>query len=84
MRVFPFAAFLALAAAADIHEAVRTDDPNAIKVALDAGEDINKIGPGGQSPLMHGVLQGFAKSVRFLLDQGCIEPSTHPLMRSSL
>mmetsp|Transcript_61859 Transcript_61859/g.109877 ORF Transcript_61859/g.109877 Transcript_61859/m.109877 type:complete len:183 (+) Transcript_61859:43-591(+) len=57
-------------AAADIHEAVRANDPKLIQESLDEGEDINKIGSGGQSPLMHGVLTGNAKSVEFLLSKG--------------
>lgn len=42
----------------DIHAAVRADDPAKLQEALDAGEAINLIGPGGQTPLMHGVLTG--------------------------
>lgn len=38
--------------------AVRANDPIQLQAALDAGEDINVIGPGGQTPLMHGVLTG--------------------------
>merc|ERR1719246_289269 len=68
--LFFFAAVAAVAAGADIHEAVRSDVPSRIQEALDAGEDIDKIGPGGQTPLMHGVLQGFRKSVKFLLEKG--------------
>ena len=108
--------------AADIHEAVRSNDMSAIKAALSSGEDINKIGnfcvpfvhqrtilsrhphvharartalpetnqlhqsqsvaelrsqrthsiagPGGQTPLMHGVLQGMTQSVKYLLKRG--------------
>lgn len=56
--------------AADIHEAVRQNSPEALQAALDAGEDINKIGTGGQTPLMHGVLNGNAKAVAFLLGKG--------------
>ena len=46
----------------DIHAAVRENDPDAIQEALEDGEDINSIGPGGQTPLMHGVLTGNARS----------------------
>eukprot|EP00930_Biecheleria_cincta_P069192 TRINITY_DN56967_c0_g1_i1.p1 TRINITY_DN56967_c0_g1~~TRINITY_DN56967_c0_g1_i1.p1 ORF type:complete len:208 (+),score=45.18 TRINITY_DN56967_c0_g1_i1:62-625(+) len=71
LALLKLAAVLIVAAgAADIHAAVRQNDPDAIKKALDAGEDINKIGDGGQSPLMHGVLTGNEKSVKFLLEQG--------------
>jgi len=46
MRILVFAAFVSAryAAAADIHEAVRSDDMAKIKSALKSGEDINKIG----------------------------------------
>ena len=44
--------------AADIHAAVRANDPAKLQEALDAGDDINLVGPGGQTPLMHGVLTG--------------------------
>ena len=48
--------------------AVRANDPIQLQAALDAGEDINVIGPGGQTPLMHGVLTGNLESVKFLLE----------------
>ncbi|CAL1138291.1 unnamed protein product, partial [Cladocopium goreaui] len=51
----------------DIHAAVRADDPAKLQEALDAGEDINMIGPGGQTPLMHGVLTGNPVCVKYLL-----------------
>eukprot|EP00729_Bicosta_minor_P025552 gene25552-32360_t len=54
----------------DIHAAVRRNDMSAIKAALADGEDIDKIGPGGQTPLMHGVLQGMTQSVKYLLKRG--------------
>eukprot|EP00446_Apocalathium_sp_SHHI-4_P088390 CAMPEP_0177471166 /NCGR_PEP_ID=MMETSP0369-20130122/20611_1 /TAXON_ID=447022 ORGANISM="Scrippsiella hangoei-like, Strain SHHI-4" /NCGR_SAMPLE_ID=MMETSP0369 /ASSEMBLY_ACC=CAM_ASM_000364 /LENGTH=129 /DNA_ID=CAMNT_0018945717 /DNA_START=50 /DNA_END=439 /DNA_ORIENTATION=- len=63
------ASWLACAAAADIHEAVRSDSAEAVEAALSSGEDLNKIGPGGQTPLMHGVLQGMAKAVALLLEK---------------
>mmetsp|Transcript_13831 Transcript_13831/g.35842 ORF Transcript_13831/g.35842 Transcript_13831/m.35842 type:complete len:197 (+) Transcript_13831:61-651(+) len=63
------ASWLACAAAADIHEAVRSDSAEAVEAALSSGEDLNKIGPGGQTPLMHGVLQGMAKAVAVLLEK---------------
>ena len=65
-----FVAVVTLARAfGDIHAAVRSDDPAAIQEALDGGEDINSIGPGGQSPLMHAVLTGNAAAVKFLLEK---------------
>ena len=69
MRAFVFAILLLRQAAADIHNAVRSDDPAQIKEALDSGEDINLLGSGGQTPLMHGVLTGNTNAVRFLLEQ---------------
>eukprot|EP00928_Gymnodinium_smaydae_P052871 TRINITY_DN37003_c0_g1_i1.p2 TRINITY_DN37003_c0_g1~~TRINITY_DN37003_c0_g1_i1.p2 ORF type:complete len:193 (-),score=50.35 TRINITY_DN37003_c0_g1_i1:67-645(-) len=58
------------AAASDIHAAVRADDPKALQAALDAGANINAIGEGGQTPLMHGVLMGKLEAVKFLLEKG--------------
>lgn len=54
----------------DIFEAVRKDNENQIKAAVDAGVDINTIGPGGQTPLMHAVLSGKLKAVNELLRLG--------------
>mmetsp|Transcript_78580 Transcript_78580/g.163275 ORF Transcript_78580/g.163275 Transcript_78580/m.163275 type:complete len:220 (-) Transcript_78580:76-735(-) len=51
----------------DIHTAVRYDLPEAIEAHL---KDINKIGPGGQTPLMHAVLQGKFKAAEYLLQKG--------------
>ncbi|CAJ1418854.1 unnamed protein product [Effrenium voratum] len=53
----------------DIHAAVREDNPASIQAALDAGEGLDAVGPGGQTPLMHGVLTGNPRSVKFLLEQ---------------
>ena len=61
--------FLSSTATQDIHDAARSDDPAKIQEALDGGEDINLIGPGGQSPLMHAVLTGSPASVKFLLEK---------------
>merc|ERR1719231_88848 len=41
-----------------------------MKKALDAGAGLNVQGPGGQSPLMHAVLGGKTKAVKFLLKRG--------------
>ena len=54
-------AALCWAVRGDLHAAVRANDPTQLQAALDAGEDINVIGPGGQTPLMHGVLTGSAE-----------------------
>mmetsp|Transcript_31498 Transcript_31498/g.65072 ORF Transcript_31498/g.65072 Transcript_31498/m.65072 type:complete len:182 (+) Transcript_31498:68-613(+) len=64
-----FAVLLLQRVAADIHAAVRSNDPTKIQEALSSGEDINLLGPGGQSPLMHAVLTGNANAVKFLLEQ---------------
>ena len=54
----------------DIFEAVRKDSEQQIRTAIDAGVDINTIGPGGQTPLMHAVLSGKLKAVNALLQLG--------------
>ena len=48
------------AAAADIHAAVGEDSPIMIREAIEAGESVNTIGQGGQTPLMAATLQGKA------------------------
>lgn len=48
----------------------RQDEPKLILEAIANGEDIDKIGPGGQTPLMYSTLQGRANSVKFLLNNG--------------
>ena len=55
--------------AGDIFAAVRANDAALVKEAL-MGASINTIGPGGQTPLMHAVLQGKAVAVEELLRQG--------------
>ena len=54
----------------DIFDAVRQDSETLIKSALESGVDINSIGPGGQTPLMHAVLSGKVSSVKTLLKLG--------------
>ena len=54
----------------DIFDAVRQDNEKLIKSAIDAGVDINSIGPGGQTPLMHAVLSGKVSAVKTLLKLG--------------
>jgi len=57
--------------AADIFEAIQSNDPEKIQEALDAGVDINSIQEGsGMTPLMSSVLGGAEKSVKFLLEKG--------------
>lgn len=55
---FILAALCWVVVTGNLHAAVRANDPIQLQAALDAGEDINVIGPGGQTPLMHGVLTG--------------------------
>ena len=54
---------------ADIYDAVAQDSMEAIKKELTANpESLNQAtGPGGQSPLMHAVLTGKTKAVKYLL-----------------
>ena len=54
-------------AVGDIFEAVRRDSMNGIKAALKAGANIDAKGPGGQTPLMHAVLNGKKNAVKYLL-----------------
>ena len=54
-------------AVGDIFEAVRRDSMNGIKTALKAGANIDAKGPGGQTPLMHAVLNGKKNAVKYLL-----------------
>eukprot|EP00747_Dinoflagellata_sp_TGD_P165176 gnl/TRDRNA2_/TRDRNA2_186119_c0_seq1.p1 gnl/TRDRNA2_/TRDRNA2_186119_c0~~gnl/TRDRNA2_/TRDRNA2_186119_c0_seq1.p1 ORF type:complete len:193 (-),score=45.01 gnl/TRDRNA2_/TRDRNA2_186119_c0_seq1:71-649(-) len=52
----------------NIHGGVQQDDPEAIRKAIESGQDINTIGQGGQSPLMAAVLMGKEKAVKYLLE----------------
>ena len=55
----------------DIFAAVRRDDAAAIERLVNADKSIlDDPGPGGQSPTMHGVLQGKAKAVEKLIALG--------------
>jgi len=54
----------------DIFDAVRQDSDTQIQSAIDEGVDINSIGPGGQTPLMHAVLSGKTNAVKKLLKLG--------------
>ena len=52
----------------DIFEQVRKDSMEGIKKAITEKEDVlNTPGPGGQTPLMHAVLQGKINAVKYLL-----------------
>ena len=75
MKFFPLVylftlSYSAYAQTVDIFEAVRRDSEKDISLAIDAGGNIDAIGPGGQTPLMHAVLQGHSKSVDALLRLG--------------
>jgi ankyrin repeat protein len=50
--------------------AVQDDDPTGIGQAIDDGADINQIGTGGQTPLVHAVLTGKLNAVKTLLTLG--------------
>ena len=54
----------------DIFEAVRKNSERDIRDAIDAGADINAIGPGGQTPLMNAILTGKQWAVHELLRLG--------------
>ena len=54
----------------ELFEAVRTDDPAAIRAALQAGADVNGHGPATQTPLLHAVSLGRAAAMRELLERG--------------
>ena len=74
MKLLRMSMVIALAATASVEEAmfegVRADDVEAIRAAIEAGADMNARGVGGQTPLMHGALQGKIQAVSFLLDRG--------------
>jgi Ankyrin repeats (3 copies)/Ankyrin repeat len=59
-----------------LFEAVRQDDEALILEALKTtGANINAIGPGGQTPLMHAVLTGRDTAVKILLAHGGADTS---------
>jgi ankyrin repeat protein len=54
-----------------IFQAVDTNDPEKIREALSKhANNLNAIGPGGQTPLMNAVLRGKGKAVKTLLELG--------------
>ena len=57
MRSVCLLSLVRAAAAADIHAAVGEDSPIKIREAIEAGEGVNTIGQGGQTPLMAAVLK---------------------------
>jgi ankyrin repeat protein len=54
----------------DLFAAVKEDDPKGIGQAIDDGADINEIGTGGQTPLVHAILFGKPNAVKTLLTLG--------------
>ena len=71
IHLWPFVLFFAVASnAMDIFDAVRKNSAKDIEAAINSGENIDATGPGGQTPLMHAVLQGKEKSVAALLHLG--------------
>ncbi len=46
------------------------DDPLLVKACVEHGQDINKVGRGGQTPLVHAILNGKIQVVRWLLEVG--------------
>ena len=65
-----FASYISSGIGSAIHAAVDADDATAVNTAIQGGADLNEIGPGGQTPLMHAVLQGQLKAVKALLAAG--------------
>lgn len=58
-------------AAKDIFDAVASSDLTAIeKILADGNDQLNKKGPGGQTPLMNAVLSGKTSAVAALLKYG--------------
>lgn len=54
-----------------IHDAIIDGDPLLVQVAVsEGGKDINEIGPGGQTPIVHAILLGHDDVVEWLLFAG--------------
>jgi len=68
MRCSLFVSLLLSSGASKIHDFVQQDRVEELKTAPE--QDLNEIGPGGQSPLMLAVLSGKEEAVRVLLDRG--------------
>lgn len=68
--MFALVAMVGLIASLSIHEAVESNRGKYVKAAIAAGADVNEIGAGGQTPLMHAVLAGKEKAVKALLAAG--------------
>ena len=71
MHRFAAVLLLAVAAAGDIFSAVQMDSAELLQEALDEDpSELNRRGPGGQTPLMNAVLSGKSHAVAFLLQAG--------------
>ena len=53
-----------------LYEAVEAADAEAVVVRLEAGEDVNQMGPGGSTPLIEAARAGNAELVEVLLAAG--------------
>lgn len=55
----------------DIHDAVIDGDPLLVQVAVsEGGKDVNEVGQGGQTPIVHAILLGHDEVVEWLLFAG--------------
>ena len=72
MKLSVFALLAVTARGGSIFDAVQSDSMEAIKEALKENPEALSTpdGPGGQSPLMHAVLSGKSKAVKYLLKRG--------------
>ena len=66
---FTCLALVAVANGEGIFAAVRSDSAERVVASLDAGASLDGTGPGGQTPLMHAVLQGKDNAVSALLSR---------------
>ena len=55
-----------------LFEAVASGDPEAVVVALEAGDDVNALGEGGTTPLIQAAKLGHADLVELLLEAGAV------------
>jgi ankyrin repeat protein len=56
--------------AVEIHDAVLNGDPLLVQACLEHGQDINTLGRGHQTPLIHAILNGKIEVVEHLLRWG--------------
>jgi ankyrin repeat protein len=55
-----------------LFQAVASGDPEAVVVALEAGDDVNALGDGGTTPLIQAAKLGHADVVELLLEAGAV------------